>query len=319
MNKKTTYTSPIQTIDVMQYLVKHDFDVMALNKIQEELYLQFDTKDFNLAIDHNIAKCLLNYQDAIYKTYCFAKYGCGDTRKLKLDERKALSLKFKINAGSTDYIAEVRKVLDKMIEALPSEHRIWCVLLACLTFWGTVHSWLYFKNQEEKLKQESLIEAVQNNKLAIEKLAEIAKENTVARKAVEYVVTLEKDMAENLEKADTDVIINGETFTKKALSEIVADYRKKTKKEQIPTSHNITTRCTVKSIRLETPYKITLRNNENGEIIIAAYTPGFLNDKVFKHIKSAIEQGETPNFEFTINYFTDEKGKQTISIIDIKE
>lgn len=79
MNKKTTYTSPIQTIDVMQYLVKHDFDVMALNKIQEELYLQFDTKDFNLAIDHNIAKCLLNYQDAIYKTYCFAKYGCGDT------------------------------------------------------------------------------------------------------------------------------------------------------------------------------------------------------------------------------------------------
>lgn len=319
MNKKTENKSPAQTIDILQYLVDHNFDVMALKKIQEELYLQIDTKDFNLAIDHNIAKCLLNYQKAIYKTYCFAKYGCGDTRKLNLDERKALGLKFQIKAGSTDYIAEVRKVLEKMIESPPPEHRIWCVLIVCLAFWGSIHSWLYFKNQQEKLKQESFVAAIQNNKLAIEKLAEIAKEKTIARKAVEYVVTLEKDTAESLEKAETEVIINGEVFTKKALSEIVSDYRKRTTKEQLPTSHNITTRCTVKSIKLETPYKITLRNNENGEIIIAAYAPDFLNDKVLKHIKSAIEQGETPSFEFTINYFTDEKGKQTISIIDIKE
>lgn len=308
----------VKSIDVIKILSDNNFDIAILDSIKENLYLQFDTKGFNLEIDWNIAKCLSNYQRMIYETYCFAKYGKKDLRRLTTEENEKLCLRFKIKSGSTDYLASIKEILSTMLNSLPEKDRKWAILAVVTALFAGFGSYLYFNHKNEVLKQQTLIEEQQNVRLAISELSKLAKGNVIADKAIQNIVSIEKETAEKIENAKTDMIINGERYSQKEISYIVQEYKKRISQEQLPTSKNIKGRYTVKNIQVETPYIITLRNSTNGEIVKATYTPNFLDDNVLKSIKKALDNNEIPNFEFTINYSTDEKGNKSTEIIEIK-
>lgn len=300
--------------NVIEFLINNNFDVSKLEEIKNSLFLRFDTKDFNLEIDWNIAKCLTNYQQIVYETYCFAKYGKKDVRKLTIDEKNQLCLKFKIKPGSTDYWADLKEVLVKMLDSLPEKHRIWAVALVCLTFWGTIYTPLYFSNKKDERQQSSLISSLENDRIAINKLSEIAKENVIAKKAIKEVVMLQKKSIENMERASTNVIINQEEYTKEEIGNVVNQLSIRTKKNLLPTSENIKAIYKVNYIGTTSPYKLSLENDKN-EKIYAAYDPDFLENSVLEELKKAVTSSVPLTFEFVLNVLTDKNGNKSYTVL----
>ena len=80
-------------MNILEKFVKNDFNIDALKNL-DEVKFNINTKDLELVIDANIATNLSKYQNIVSTMYCLGKYGSFDIRKLTLDEKNRLSLKF---------------------------------------------------------------------------------------------------------------------------------------------------------------------------------------------------------------------------------
>lgn len=308
----------IGTSNILETLVKSNFDVKSIENLKDEIYLNFNTKDYDLCIDANIAKNIANYQDIVFVTYCLGKYGTTDTRKLTLDERSRLSLKFKIRKGSTDYLAEVKDIIMMFIESLPEAQRIWGVITISVAITGILGAYLYYRHKESKLIQTTLIQKEETTRLAIEKLAKIAETNTVASHGIEYVMEKEKETVKNFENTDSTIVINGDTYTPETLEKIVKEYSKRIKNETSPVSKNIKGRYVVNNIETKHPYRLTLED-KNNKLIRPTYDPNFLDSDILAEVQRAVSATVPVEFDFDINILTDKNGKDTLSVIKIEK
>lgn len=305
-------------MNILETLVKNNFDLKSIEKFKNNIELNINTKDYELCIDSNIAANIVKYQDVVYTIYCLGKYGSFDLRKLTLDERSRLSLKFKIKKGSTNYLAEVKEVMSMFIDSLPPEHKIWGVIIVCLLVGGSFGGYLYYRYQESKLTQSTLIEKEETTRLAIQKLANIAEENSFARKGIEYSMRKEKELAKNFENSESDIIINGETYSQQQLKEIVKEYSSRLSIPEVkPYSQNIKGRYVVTNIETVPPYRLTLKNGQ--EKLNPTYTPEFLGNDILAEVQKAVSSSIPVEFDFNINVSTDSKNQKHYSIIDIKK
>lgn len=301
----------MKCVNVLDILVQNNFDPKSIENIKDNICLNIITKNLDLCIDANIAKAIINYQNMIYTIYCFGKYGCADLRKLTLDERNRLGLKFKIEKGSTDYLANVKEILKMFIGALPEQHRLWGLITICITLSGSLGGYLYYKHKENNLNQAT-------NRLAIERLADIAEENAIARKAIEYTMAQDREAAKNFEASGSEIIINGETYSPERIAEIIKEYAKRPERKQVlPSSRNVTERYIVTNIETKAPYRLTLENN--GKIIRPTYNPDFLDDAMLSEVQASVNKSIPVQFDFDINITTDQNGKESLSIIKINK
>lgn len=305
--------------NILEVLVKNDFDLSAIENLKDNITLNINTKDYDMRIDANIASNIVKYQNIIYTIYCLGKYGSADLRKIPLDDRSRLGLKFKIEKGSTDYLADAKEIVKMFIDSLPEPQKIWGVTVLALTLSGSFGGYLYYRYQDSMLTQSSLIEKEETTRLAIEKLANIASHNSTAKKAVDYALETEKEMAQNYEASNSDIIINGEVYTKKRMEEIVKEYSKRLSKPEVkPTSRNIKGRYTVTNIETVAPYRLTLKNDKERPIN-PTYNPEFLDDKMLNEVQRAVSSAIPVEFDFDINISTDSKGQEHYSVIKINK
>lgn len=305
--------------NILEVLVKNDFDLSAIENLKDNITLNINTKDYDMRIDANIASNIVKYQNIIYTIYCLGKYGSADLRKLTLDERSQLGLKFKIEKGSTDYLADAKEILQMFIDALPESQKMWGVIVLAVTISGIFGGYLYYRYKESKLAQTTLIDKEETTRLAIQKLADIASNNPTAKKGIGYAMEIEKEMAQNYEESNSDIVINGEVYTKKRMEEIVKEYSKRLSKPEVkPTSRNIKGRYTVTNIETVAPYRLTLKNNKE-KPINPTYNPEFLDDNMLNEVKRAVSSAIPVEFDFDINISTDSKGQEHYSIIKINK
>ncbi|MFL6587202.1 MAG: hypothetical protein ACJ8GV_10015 [Luteimonas sp.] len=98
---------------------------------------------------------LQEYQESVYKLYSYAKYKEYGTRRLKDHERRELELVFKVEKGSSEFIAQAGEVLQKIgVEAAtkmtPMQLTVFLCLVALL-FAGHSGFKLWLKHKETKL------------------------------------------------------------------------------------------------------------------------------------------------------------------------
>lgn len=305
-------------MNVLEKFVKNDFNIDALENLDEARF-NINTKDLELVIDANIAANLSKYQHIVSTMYCLGKYGSFDIRKLTLDEKNRLSLKFKIQKGSTDYLANVKEIVEMFINSLPAEHKIWGVIVICVLFWGSFGAYLFYKFKESKLKQSTIIEKEETTRLAIQKLSDIAENNSFARKSLEYSMREEQQIAKNYENCNSNISINGDIYTKEQLEQIVKEYSKRQPKEEVkPTSENIKGKYVVTNIETIPPYRLTLKDNNNN-LIKPTYDPEFLDRNMLDNIQKSVSSSIPVEFYFDINISTDSKNQKHYSIIKISK
>ncbi len=306
-------------MDILETLIASNFDLNSLSNIKDNISLNINTKNYDLCIDANIAQNIVKYQNVIYTIYCLGKYGSCNLRKLTLDERSRLGLKFKIEKGSTDYLADAKDILNMFISSLPDNQKIWGLLIIGIMLSGCFGAYLYYRYKTDRLHQSTLIKQEETTRLAIEKLSQIAEENTIARRGVAYAMESERIMAKNFEESDSDIIINGEKYTKQRMEEIVRDYSKRIQQPEVkPSSRNIKGRYTVTNIETVSPYRLTLKNSTD-KAITPTYNPEFLDDAILAEVQRAVSSSIPVEFDFDINISTDSKGQEHYSIIDIKK
>ena len=306
-------------MNILETLVSNNFNLDSISDIKDNVCLNINTKNYDLCIDANIASNIVKYQNIIYTIYCLGKYGSTDLRKIPLDERSRLGLKFKIEKGSTDYLADAKEIVKMFIDCLPENQKIWGIVSLGLIISGTFGGYLYYKYKESKLTQATLIDKEETTRLAIQKLADIAKENQTAKKGIKLAMQTEKELAENYEKSDSDIVINGEIYTKQRMEEIVKEYSKKIPKPEVkPSSRNIKGRYTVTNIETVTPYRLTLKNGTD-KPITPTYNPEFLDNAILAEVQRAVSSSIPVEFDFDINISTDSKNQEHYSIINIKK
>lgn len=305
------------SVDILQYLVEHNFDVDCLQDVKDDIYIDLYTKNYNLQIDANIADCIVKYQKLISTTYCLAKYGTTDLRKISLDERQKLCLKFNIREGSTGYCAQIKEIIKMAISSLPERHRLWGLIILAVALSGSIGGYLYYRYAEERLHQQTIIEKEETTRLAIEKLVEISESgNVLAHRALEYAMNNEKDTIKSLQQSKSDVVINGQSYSAKQIDKIAEDYSKRISIKQQPQSKNIKGRYTVTSIETKSPYRLTLQNKDGK--ITPNYNPELLNIDIIKEIQASMAKSAPVDFDFEINVFTNEHGVETMEVIDIQ-
>ena len=306
-------------MNILETLVSSNFDLDSISDIKDNVCLNINTKNYDLCIYANIAENIVKYQNSVYTIYCLGKYNSYDLKKLTVDERSRLCLKFKIEKGSTDYLANAEEIVKMFIDCLPEDQKIWGVISLGLIISGTFGGYLYYKYKESKLTQATLIDKEETTRLAIQKLSDIAKTNQTAKKGIEYAMQTEKELAQNYEQSDSDIVINGELYTKQRIEEIVKEYSKRLPKPEVkPSSRNIKGRYTVTNIETVSPYRLTLKNGTE-KPINPTYNPEFLDNAVLSEVQRAVSSSVPVEFDFDINISTDSKGHEHYSIIDIKK
>lgn len=305
-------------MNILEILVKNNFDLKSIENFKDNIELNINTKDYELCIDSNIAANIAKYQDVIYTIYCLGKYGSFNLKKIPLDERSRLSLKFKIKKGSTDYLADAKEIISMFIDSLPESQKIWGVIVLALTLSGCFGGYLYYRYQDNRLTQSSLIEKEETTRLAIQRLADIAEQNKIAKQGIEYAMQTEKELAKNYEQSNSDIVINGEVYTKKRMEEIVKEYSKRLSLPEVkPSSQNIKGRYIVTNIETVSPYRLTLKNEH--ERITPTYTPELLGNDMLKEVQKAISSSIPVEFDFDINISTDNKNQKHYSVIGISK
>ena len=296
--------------DIIEFLVKNNFSLEGIENVSTPV-LTFKADEYDLCIDANVANCLMQYQETVYRTYCLGKYGSNNIRRLTPEEKEQLSLKFKIKEGSTEYIAEAKGFMSMILESLPEEHRIWAVLIVSCTFSAGLGSYLYYKYKASRLNQETFIKEQDNNRLAIKKLAEIAQGNQMAAKATEIAMENEKEIINSLEKTESSFTVSGKKYLKTEIKNLSREYSQK--EETIPKAYLVKGIFRVTAITVENPYKITVENSTEGTFT-ANYDPKFFSQSVLNAARQGLENRKPIYFDITLNVLEENNTKNILLV-----
>lgn len=84
----------------------------------EPLHVKLIGSQFHGSLTSSVMKGLVELQEGINRSYCFAKYGSDDLRKLTDIEIKKLELIVTIEEGSTDIFGDITELINSLKELL---------------------------------------------------------------------------------------------------------------------------------------------------------------------------------------------------------
>jgi len=172
---------------------------------------------------------LQEYQDAVYKTYSYAKYKEYSLRRLTDQDKRDAQLVYKIEEGSSEFIADFQEVLENTLAIavgrMSGEQILIAVIVSALLIGGRSMMKLWLDHKQDKNGKDLTARAIDALAKSNEALAtrpsdadknlplfvEALRESTAARKALSGFDEASKRLVLSMDDKDK-IVIDGDEY-----------------------------------------------------------------------------------------------------------
>lgn len=150
--------------EVLQRLMdgKINVDETSINFSQASwvnFHLNYKGSGFNQTLTPSVMAGIVEYQRHLYQVIALLTKGDPKVSRLTDDEKDSFELVFKVSEGSTDLFAKAQEIIDgiggKVFDNMTSTHKMICVIVVALLFFGHYGFSTYLENNLELKKIES--------------------------------------------------------------------------------------------------------------------------------------------------------------------
>lgn len=248
------------------------------------LEIKLEGDQFNHSLTSTVIKGLGEFQEAINRSYCIAKYGSPNLNYLKDYERDQLELVFTINTGSTEIITSLKELLEelnKLFADMTPKQKLAALsmILVAIVGYNMVDATKdYFLEKDNNLTEVALQKDENQAKIALEqektKQLSDSQENMV--KAFEAGVDSQGENLEQESPKQSDV-------TSKSTS--ISSSQNNLNEENEEITAMLSSKQTDNYFKVLTP--INIENLEVIEVVRAAYP---VADDVFSTVNHGVER-----------------------------
>ncbi len=138
----------------LEQLTLDEFDETSIVTFEgwPNFKLTLQGADFNGTVPTRVMPPILDLQREIYRTYARAVYNTEDTRYLKKEERERLEIVVSVKQGSSEYIAELAKVLNEIIKhSNMTGQETLLLLLGSGVILGSAYGWRLWVAAKERM------------------------------------------------------------------------------------------------------------------------------------------------------------------------
>lgn len=243
------------------------------------LTIRLTGEKFDQSITPRVMKGLIEFQNAINRSYALSKYGVPDTRKLSKEEAEQLEISVKVEKGSTlleiDLQALLTSVATQAVGKMdPVTIAVTVVGLAAI--WGGTSAFKAFLDyrkevRKEEVKSESDRESLQAMKfMSAEEtkraaiLAAVVRDKPTLDNAERYAHDARTDLVKSFSRADSAQIDDVELDPAMA-KELMANARRKSEEVRLDGIYRILRNDTTDP----TAFKVRVRNSGTGDVLDA--------------------------------------------------
>ncbi|VXC72079.1 conserved hypothetical protein [Pseudomonas sp. 8Z] len=259
--------------------------------------------NYNGTINPSVMQGFLEFQKAIYRTFSLARYNSANINRLTQDEKDALELWIKVEAGSSKFTVDFQALLERFVEKagdkLTPKSLVIIALIVATSYFGTSAFKSYLEERRitrvAELQSEERIAELESRRYADEAdikrmqiLADAVRDEPRAANVREYAEDAHRDLVRSVRKAE-ESSIGGLQIEGELASELTKNARRESKEIRLDGRYRVQT---VDASQIDV-FKIRVKDEETGEEFIAIVQDDTLDSRHRSVIREA-EWARTP-------------------------